>query len=59
MSNEYEIEVERMIKVLKEHMPNLYYQNLIKNNCTIRMVAETYIFYREFKNNNINLNIIL
>ena len=59
MSNEYEIEVERMIKVLNMHMSKKYYDNLIKCGNTVRLVAETYIFYREFKNNTINLNIIL
>ena len=59
MDNEYEIEVQRLISLLHMHMSKKYYDNLIKCGNTVRLVAETYIFYREFKNNNINLNIIL
>ena len=59
MDNEYEIEVQRLICLLNMHMSKKYYDNLIKCGNTVRLVAETYIFYREFKNNNINLNIIL
>ena len=62
--NEYEIEVERMIIVLKEYMTNLSYkdfilnyQNLIKNNCNIRMLAEMYIFHKLFRENQINFYI--
>ena len=62
--NEYEIEVERIILLIKEYMTNLsyqnfnsYYQDILLKKITIRQISEMYIFHKLFRENQINFYI--